>query len=130
MIAANEIKHAVILCHPEPDSFNAAIAAQYCAAVEKHGQKAVLRDLYRLNFDPVLRAGEQPGAAGFLPAPDVARELEAIAGAAVLVFVYPIWFGTPPAMLKGYVDRVLGSEFTFRAVRGGMRPPRWKGPIC
>lgn len=117
MLAKNTSKHVVILCHPESDSFNAAVAAKYCAIVEECGQVAVLRDLYRMKFDPVLRAGEQPGSPAFTVSTDVADELKIIADAAVLVFVYPIWFGTPPAMLKGYVDRVLGSDFTFRAVR-------------
>ncbi len=110
-------RHVVILCHPQTRSFSAAVAEKYCAAVEENGQESVLRDLYAMNFDPVLRANEQPGSPVFLESPHVAHELDVIADAAILVLVYPIWFGTPPAMLKGYVDRVLGSDFTFRAIR-------------
>lgn len=117
MINTKKSKHVVVLCHPEPDSFNAAVAAKYCAVVEENGQEAVLRDLYRMKFDPVLQANEQPGSSAFLQSPHVAHELDIIADAAYLVLVYPIWFGTPPAMLKGYVDRVLGSDFSFRAVK-------------
>ena len=117
MRARDTLKHVVILCHPEADSFNAAVAAKYCAEVEEHGQVAIMRDLYRMEFDPVLRANEQPGSPGFLESPHIAHELEIIADAVAIVLVYPIWFGTPPAMLKGYVDRVLGSDFTFRAVQ-------------
>jgi NAD(P)H dehydrogenase (quinone) len=127
MLAKDKLKHVVILCHPELESFNAAVAAKYCAVVEDHGQIAVLRDLYRMNFDPVLRANEQPGSSAFKESPDVAHELEVIADAAALVFVYPIWFGSPPAMLKGYVDRVLGSDFTFRAVRARDATSRLEG---
>lgn len=117
MRASEKIKHVVVLCHPKLESFNAAVAAKYCAEVAEHGQVAVLRDLYRMNFDPILRAEEQPGSSAFMRSPDVAQELEIIADAAVLVLVYPIWFGTPPAMLKGYVDRILGSDVTFKAIR-------------
>ena len=117
MSGTKKSKHVVVLCHPEPDSFNAAVAAKYCAVVRESGQEAVLRDLYRMKFDPILQGNERPGSATFHQSPHVAHELDIIADAAFLVFVYPIWFGTPPAMLKGYVDRVLGSDFSFRAVK-------------
>ena len=50
--------HAVILAHPDADSFNAAVAQAYCEAVRGPGHEAVLRDLYRLGFDPVLNIGQ------------------------------------------------------------------------
>ncbi|WP_082701612.1 NAD(P)H-dependent oxidoreductase [Novosphingobium sp. FSW06-99] len=98
--------HVVILCHPAPDSFNAAVATRYCETVRQCGQQAVLRDLYAMHFDPVLRAEEQPGSADFVVHPDVLAERALIADAKVVVLVYPIWLGSPPAMLKGYVERV------------------------
>jgi NAD(P)H dehydrogenase (quinone) len=124
MNTAKKPRHVVILCHPEPDSFNAAVAAKYCAVVRENGQEAILRDLYAMDFDPVLRASEQPGSPDFRQSPQVAHELGILTGAAALVLVYPIWFGSAPAMLKGYVDRVLGSDFAFDAIRarGG---PSW-----
>jgi NAD(P)H dehydrogenase (quinone) len=117
MNGTKKSRHVVILCHPEADSFNAAVAAKYCAVVEKNGQEAVLRDLYRMEFDPVLEANEQPGSAHFARSAIVQQELDIIADAAFIVLVYPIWFGTPPAMIKGYVERVLGSDFSFRDVK-------------
>ena len=47
---ATEPKHVVILCHPEPASFNMAVARTYCETVEACGHRAVLRDLYRMAF--------------------------------------------------------------------------------
>ncbi len=105
-------KHAVIACHPEVDSFTLSVARTYCAAVEQHGQVAILRDLYRMNFDPVLNSSERLAAEPFVPAPDVAAELDLIGGSAAFVLVYPLWFGTPPAMMKGYIERVLGAGFS------------------
>ena len=110
-------RHAVILCHPDASSFNAAVADRYCTTVRAIGHEVVLRDLYRQGFDPVLRANERPTAEDFALADDVAAELEAIGGSSVFVLVYPIWFGMPPAMMKGYVDRVLGAGFPFGAMR-------------
>ncbi|MES2096504.1 MAG: NAD(P)H-dependent oxidoreductase [Pseudomonadota bacterium] len=106
-----DIRHLVVLGHPDPDSFNAGVARAYCTAVEQCGQRAELRDLYAIGFDPLLRSAERTAAAGFEPAPDVARELALLEASAVVVLVYPLWFGMPPAIIKGYVDRVLGAGF-------------------
>lgn len=110
-------KHVVILCHPEQNSFNASVAEQYCRTVKVIGHEVVLRDLYATGFNPVLQAREQPGHPNFHLSADVAAELTLLAGASVFVLVYPIWFGTPPAMLKGYIERVLGAGFSHRNVR-------------
>lgn len=109
--------HVVVLCHPAAHSFNAAVAAKYCATVEDCGQQATVRDLYAMQFDPVLRSEERPGTRGFFQSPHVAYEMSMLSAADVIVFVYPIWFGLPPAMLKGYVDRVLGSDFSYTDIR-------------
>lgn len=110
-------RHIVILAHPNAKSFNAAVAETYCETVRECGQLAVLRDLYAMGFDPVLRETERPGHEAFRPSPDVEAELDLIRGADVFVLVYPIWFGTPPAMMKGYVERVLGSGVTAHNVQ-------------
>jgi NAD(P)H dehydrogenase (quinone) len=120
-------KHVVILCHPESDSFNGSVARRYCEVVRGLGQEALLRDLYRMNFNPVLASSEQPGSAEFALAHDVATELGLLQGAAAFVLIYPIWFGTPPAMLKGYVERVLGAGFTHRALRNRQFNPLLSG---
>jgi NAD(P)H dehydrogenase (quinone) len=114
-------RHAVILCHPDGESFNAAVAQRYCETVRAIGHVAVVRDLYRMGFDPVLRSDERPQAEDIVYAADVAVEIEAIRDADVFVLVYPIWFGTPPAMLKGYVERVFGAGFDHRAIRAQKR---------
>lgn len=107
-------KHAVIVAHPETDSFTFSVARTYVDAVEASGGTAALRDLYRLKFDPVLKAEERLPAGPYVPAADVAAELDAIQGSDVFVLVYPLWFGTPPAILKGYIERVLGAGFSGR----------------
>lgn len=110
-------RHAVILAHPDENSFNAAIARTWCEAARACGHEAELRDLYRLGFNPVLKATEQPRPDLYAMSSDVAAELAAIASADIFILVYPVWFGAPPAMLKGYVDRVLGSGFSYGSIR-------------
>ena len=101
-------KHAIIACHPDAKSFTLAVANRYAEAVRAHGHEAVVRDLYRMRFNPVLRSAERKGK----PAKDVHMEWGTLGKPDVFVLVYPIWFGTPPAMLKGYIDRVFGAGRT------------------
>ena len=101
-------RHVIVVAHPNPNSFVATIAEAYRETVEACGQEAIVRDLYALKFDPVLKDSERPGPELYSAAPDVRAELDVVAGCEALVLVYPIWFGAPPAILKGYIDRVLG----------------------
>jgi NAD(P)H dehydrogenase (quinone) len=123
---ADKIKHSVIVAHPDLDSFTMAVATTYRSAVEECGQQVVMRDLYRLGFDPVLKSSERPSSQAFVPQPDVAHELGLLGGSDIFVLIYPIWFGTPPAMIKGYVERVLGAGINPRALTqhlGGQTNP-------
>lgn len=117
-----QMKHAVILAHPNPASFCAAIAATCVEALQASGGAAILRDLYRMDFDPCMKAAELPTQAGFAPEPDVVAERQVLADVDSFVFVYPFWFNAPPAILKGYVDRVFCMGFGFRPVFGGTEP--------
>ena len=108
-VEARDGHHAVIVCHPDPDSFNHAIATTYCDTVRTAGQRVVVRDLYAMGFDPVLKADERSMLGSPVRSDDVVTELDGLAGSDVFVLIYPIWFGSAPAMLKDYVERVLGA---------------------
>lgn len=120
-------RHVVVLAHPNPGSFNGLIADAYCRSVRRHGQEAIVRDLYSMGFDPVLREEERPRKAGTILSPDVKIEHDHLRGSDVFVLVYPIWFGMPPAMMKGYVDRVLGAGVTAQQVEHGDAMTLMKG---
>ena len=116
------MKHAVILAHPKSTSFSASIARTCAEALTECGDTVILRDLYALDFDPRLKADELPTGAHFKPAPDVAAERALLADVDSYIFVYPFWFNAPPAILKGYVDRVFGLEFGYAPSFGGTEP--------
>jgi NAD(P)H dehydrogenase (quinone) len=120
------MKHAVIVGHPDPNSFNLSVAKAYCEAVRRKGHTVVLRDLYRIGFDPVLKLEELPKS-GFKAAPEVKAERESIGDADVFVFVYPLWFNAPPAIIKGYIDRVFGFGFGYGPIREGGNAQLLKG---
>lgn len=113
------IRHLIVLGHPGPEGFNHSVAAAYGEAVRACGQEPVLRDLYALGFDPRLGASERSAAGTGAPGNDIRAELDLLRDCAVVALVYPIWFGMPPAIIKGYVDRVLGTGFATRNLETG-----------
>lgn len=116
------MKHAVVLANPKTTSFCAAIARTCMETLDGLGHQAVLRDLYAMDFDPRLRADEIPAVTPYRPAPDVVAERTLLAGVDSFIFVYPFWFNAPPAILKGYVDRVLSMGFGYAPGADGGAP--------
>ncbi|MDF2494413.1 NAD(P)H-dependent oxidoreductase [Sphingomonas sp.] len=121
------IRHHLVFANPNRTSFDGQIVDTYVETAQRLGQDVVVRDLYAMGFDPVLRNEERPIEGDGQVAPDVATELEYLGTADILVLVYPIWFALPPAILKGYVDRVLGSNYSFRDVQQQSGHPALKG---
>lgn len=120
-------RHTVVYANPSPSSFDHAILGTYAAEVGRHGQEVIVRDLYAMSFDPVLRPEERPVPTRWAPSADVATELAFLRDSKALVFIYPIWFGLPPAILKGYVDRVMGAGCDFRALQERAGQPALRG---
>ncbi|MCB2184948.1 MAG: NAD(P)H-dependent oxidoreductase [Deltaproteobacteria bacterium] len=108
----------VILAHPRPGSFNHAIAGAVMETLAELGRPAVLHDLYQEGFDPLLPAAEIPQD-GPLP-PWLAAHTAEVTAAPALVMVHPNWWGMPPAILKGWVDRVLRAGAAYEFLEGDM----------
>ncbi len=125
--APRPIRHAVVYANPSSASFAHAILDAYTSEVAAHGQEVVVRDLYAMEFDPVLKLEERPAPTRWAPAPDVAAELDVLHQSEALVLIYPIWFGTPPAILKGYVERVMGAGYDFRDLQEQTGQPALRG---
>jgi len=113
------MKHAVIIAHPNPKSLAGLVGKTYADAVGDLGQTVIVRDLYAIGFDPCLKASEIPKPSGYAFGADVLAEREQLADVDVFAFVYPFWFNAPPAMLKGYVDRVFSMGFGYAPGLGG-----------
>jgi putative NADPH-quinone reductase len=111
-----------LLCNPRPASFNRALADLARASLSVAGHEVLFHDLYAENFDPVLDSAEL--ARGFSLDPLVQSHCRQLAEADGLFIVHPDWWGQPPALLKGWIDRVLrqgiaydldGAEFSEKA---------------
>ena len=113
----------IVLAHPEPRSYNANLAEVARRSLEAQGWSVSVSDLYGMGFDPCERAehyiarqepdrfdvqAEQRHASkqGTMPQM-VAAEIERLDRAELLILQYPMWWHLPPAMLKGWFDRVL-----------------------
>lgn len=117
------MKHAIIVGHPNAESFTLSAARVYQEAVAGLGHQVEMRDLYRIGFDPKLKDGEIPRPAGFAPSEDVKAERALIGDADVFAFFYPLWFYMPPAIIAGYVQRVFGMGFGYGPIRQGANQP-------
>lgn len=114
---------SIILAHPDPASFNHAIAHTVLEALKAKGHKIFFHDLYLEKFDPLLSAEEITRDAVL---PDViARHCDEMAAADGIVIVHPNWWGQPPAILKGWVDRVIrpGVAYEFKEDDSGEGVP-------
>ncbi len=109
------MKHAIVFSHPNDRSFTASAAQAYAKACEALGHKIIVRDLYRLGFDPCLKSAELPFNPDFRPGPDVVTERGHLEDSDTFVFFYPLWLNSPPAMIKGYWERVFGFGFAYGA---------------
>jgi NAD(P)H dehydrogenase (quinone) len=116
------MKQAVIVAHPNLDSYTVSVANAYRESAEAAGGVVVFRDLYRMGFDPCLHAEEIPGSPNYRVREDVAGERALISDVEAFVLVYPLWLNAPPAILKGYIDRVFGFGFGFGAENSGLEP--------
>ena len=95
-----------LLDHPDPNSFSAAIAREFCAGAEDTGHTTELVDLHAEQFDPRWSMADIEGdASGQAPA-EIRAEQERIGRADAIGFVFPLFWWGMPAMTKGWIDRV------------------------
>jgi putative NADPH-quinone reductase len=118
------MKISLILAHPNKKSFNHAIAHVALKQLKENGHKVFFHDLYKENFGPILVHGEIFVDAS-LPQ-KIAKHCREIAGAAGIVIVHPNWWGQPPAILKGWVDRIIrpGTAYEFLEGDSGEGVPK------
>jgi putative NADPH-quinone reductase len=110
------MKILVVLAHPDPRSFNSAIAETAVDTLKRLGHEVVFHDLYAEGFNPILETQEIPAEAQIDPA--IQRHCAELASADGIVIVHPNWWGQPPAVLKGWVDCVFREEVAYRFVEG------------
>lgn len=110
------MKISIILAHPDAESFNHGIAATAEAALKANGHEVFFHDLYAEGFGPLLPAAEIPKGAKLDAL--TGQHCAEIAVADGIVIVHPNWWGQPPAVLKGWIDRVIRPGVAYEFIEG------------
>jgi len=105
---------SIILAHPNPGSFNHAIANTAAMELRRQGHNVNFRDLCMEQFDPLLPAAELAKDARLDSV--TSQHCREIVAADGIIIVHPNWWGMPPAILTGWIDRVLRMEVAYRFV--------------
>lgn len=115
------MKVLIIFTHPNTNSFNHALLERISLGLKLAGHEVKVKDLYQENFNPVLSSddlnqlhqGETPKR--------IAKEHDDLLWAEGLIFIYPLWWYSPPAMLKGWFDVILNNNVAFEYTSTGAK---------
>lgn len=107
------MKHLIIYVNPDEKSFSHEIKEYVKEYSLKKGHEVEVRDLYKINFNPVLSLEDLEGLEKNEIPDDVRIEREYLEWADFITFVYPIWWQIP-AMMKGYFDRILAYGYAYK----------------
>ena len=107
------MKVLIILAHPRDDSLVYSIKNEFEKGLKESGHEVNTLDLYKIGFDPVLRGQDEPkwSEETQVYTEEVQREMERINEHDALVFAFPLYWSSMPAIMKGYIDRVWNYKF-------------------
>jgi len=105
----------LVVCHPRPGSLTHAAARAVGEGLAEAGHAATLADLHAEGFDPVLREPDEPDweAERQTYSPGAEQEMARIRAHDALALVFPLWWWSMPALLKGWIDRVWNRGFAY-----------------
>ncbi len=112
------MRHLIIYAHPNENSLNHHLLNTVVETLQSHNEEIIVRDLYKIGFDPVFSLEDMQGQFQGRLSDDVKTEQEHISWAEQITFIYPIWWTGLPAMMKGYIDRVFSYGFAYRYDQG------------
>ncbi|MDW7693021.1 NAD(P)H-dependent oxidoreductase [Flammeovirgaceae bacterium SG7u.111] len=112
------MKHLIIYAHPNEHSLNGHLKKIVLDQLIQQRHEIKVRDLYQLNFNPVLSLEDIAGQRKGEVYEDVKTEQNCITWADSITFIYPIWWTGLPAIMKGYIDRVFSYGFAYRYDQG------------
>jgi len=114
------MKHIIIYAHPSPKSFSSKLKNVLKFTSDERGWKTTIRDLYEMKFDPVLWPAELAQLSKGEVSDEIKKEQELLFDADIISVIYPLWWAGFPAILKGYIDKVLAYGFAYKAGSNGI----------
>ena len=118
------MKVLIVYAHPNPQSFNHAVLEEFTKGLKVAGHSVEVADLYKTGFDPRIKSEDLAQFRGGKMPEDVLEQQEKVKEADALVFISSIIWGSLPAMLKGWMDRVFSAGFSHRAPKKGEIGPQ------
>ncbi len=112
--ARGHVHLLIVYAHPRAQCYTRAVATALAHGAEAAGHSHELADLYREGFDPCLREPDYAQFQGLAMPEDIRREQARVERADGLGFVFPIWWWSFPAILKGWIDRVFSEGWAYR----------------
>lgn len=109
-------KIMIVVGNPQTGSYSEALGEAYLRGAESGGHEAKLFVLARMNFDAILREGYRRAQA---LEPDLAAVREAFIACDHVVFVFPLWLGDMPALMKGFLERLVQPDLLAIQASGG-----------
>ncbi|MCM3629673.1 NAD(P)H-dependent oxidoreductase [Paenibacillus glycanilyticus] len=110
------MKTLIVYTHPNHNSLSYSFLQKTIQGLQEnaHVEEIQVLDLYAEAFDPLLVFNENKRRRDMHIDPELEKHRSQLLWAEKIVFVYPIWWGRPPAMLLGYIDRMFASNFAYR----------------
>ncbi len=104
----------IVYAHPGTEGFNSRFLHSVKNFLETKGEEYEIWDLYKMGYDPVLKKEELYTAGNKQISEENSRLQKKIKQASGIIFIYPVWWGGMPAILKGFIDRVFTPGFAFK----------------
>jgi putative NADPH-quinone reductase len=122
------MKVLTVVSHPREDSLTFAVANRFTQGLIDAGHETEVLDLHRSGFNPVLGEADEPDwSSNKTFSPEVETEIARMKQHDALAFVFPVWWFSVPAMLKGYIDRVWNKDFAYGSNKLHHRQVLWLG---
>ncbi|RAT94579.1 NAD(P)H oxidoreductase [Brevibacillus sp. Leaf182] len=123
------MKVLTVVTHPRTNSLTFAVAERFVQGLKDAGHEVEVLDLHRSGFHPVLWEEDEPdwnnGDKKY--SEEVEIEMERMKKHDALAFIFPIWWFSMPAMLKGYIDRVWNNGFAYGSRKLHHKHALWIG---
>ncbi|AIG25791.1 flavodoxin family protein [Brevibacillus laterosporus] len=113
------MKAVILFAHPGTKSFNHAILQQVTESLHKHGITPILRNLYEQKFSPIFSPADMQALESEQVPKAIEEEQTILSESDLLIMIYPVWWWSQPAILKGYIDRIFSDGFAFKYEKNG-----------
>ncbi len=107
------MKQLVILSHPSGENLTNLVWSEIASFYEKHNSEIEVRDLYKMNFNPVMSSEDIAAIENGTASMEILEEQDLVRNSDILIFLYPVPRSGMPAMIKGYIDRVFSEGFAY-----------------